>query len=240
MDESATRTGGVIDGASHVLAELLRSPRFKQSLRIVLNELDPENAPRLVSTLWEEDPEVFLGLLSSLPAVTNAVIEMAREILAHGSEFPPALLRSFAAELFQGVRADRLGEAAGLLVVLAVRMGDRSDPALAEATGDFGRRLAAGFTASLSSAGIDGAQFAEGFISSILKAAGALAARAGSEAAKEGTATAKAVDTLAAGIRDLARENPEFIKSVAGPLARAVGEALSETSANEAEGTGDA
>jgi hypothetical protein len=59
------------------------------------------------------------------------------------------------------------------------------------------------------------------------------AARFGREAAREGSETSVAVKKLAHGMRDIASENPEFMKAVVAPLVEAGKAALAGTDAGE-------
>ena len=116
MSQDISAHGGVIEGLSRILRELLRTPRFRESARILLDGLDPGEAAALVKTLWSEDPELFLGLLSGLPSLASAAIEGGAELLRIIAYFPPELRESLAAGITAEFDAERLGEAAALLL----------------------------------------------------------------------------------------------------------------------------
>ena len=66
---------GVIDLTDRVLKELLKKPGFKENIRTVLQNIDPDSGRRLVRTLMWQDPEFFLGVLGAVPVVANTLIQ---------------------------------------------------------------------------------------------------------------------------------------------------------------------
>jgi hypothetical protein len=122
MSELPPTRNGPIEGASRILRELLRTPDFKKNVKILLNELDPENAGLLVRTLFWEDPEFFLGLLGAAPPLVNSVIEGTRELSAQMFSFPPRLLTGFMCGIIDDIDAESIGETAGNALVLLARI----------------------------------------------------------------------------------------------------------------------
>ncbi|MBU1943651.1 MAG: hypothetical protein KKE36_08275 [Actinobacteria bacterium] len=188
-DDTAPRNGP-IEGTGRILAELLRTPRFKQTVSILLSELDPQNAALLVRTLLWTDPEFSLGLMAAAPDLLNAGIVAVDELVRQLAGFPPALLGQFAAQALAGLDAERLGSTLGGIAVLAATTGAAAGDSLADAASAFVGRFAGGLS---SVEGMNVADLARG---------------------------------LAGGITSFAAENPEFMKSVVGPLAGACREAL--------------
>lgn len=87
---------GVIDLTDRVLKELLKKPGFKEGVRTVLQNVDPDASRRLVKTLMWQDPEFFLGLLGAVPSVVNSVLQGVDEMLIQINEkFSPLLLHDF-------------------------------------------------------------------------------------------------------------------------------------------------
>ncbi|HON58139.1 MAG TPA: hypothetical protein P5040_06365 [Smithella sp.] len=87
---------GVMDLGDRVLKELLKKPAFKENVRTVLQNIDPDAARRLVRTLMWQDPEFFLGLLGAVPALANALVQCIDELLIQLNEkFSPQLLHDF-------------------------------------------------------------------------------------------------------------------------------------------------
>lgn len=87
---------GVIDLTDRVLKELLRKPGFKDGIRTVLQNIDPEASRRLVRTMMWQDPEFFLGLLGAVPSIANCLIKCLDELIIQLNEkFSPLLLHDF-------------------------------------------------------------------------------------------------------------------------------------------------
>jgi len=123
---------GLLDMKSRVLARLMADTAFKDSLRDLLMNIDPENSRKLVRTFMGRDLEVPLALVSALPAVANCLIKAADELitLIH-DQFSPELLREFARSLMSGIdRESLLRASAG-----ARRLADELSPVLRDAIG---------------------------------------------------------------------------------------------------------
>jgi hypothetical protein len=87
---------GVIDLADRVLKEMLKKPGFKESVRTVLQNIDPEASRRVVRTMMWQDPEFFLGLLGAVPSIVNSLTQCLDELLIQLNEkFSPQLLHGF-------------------------------------------------------------------------------------------------------------------------------------------------
>ncbi len=107
--EAGNINKGVIDLADRILKELLKKPSFKDSVRTVLTNIDPESSPRLVRTLMWQDPEFFLGLISSLPTVVNAALSGIDELLIQLQEkMSPLLLHDFLRSMVSSVDRETL------------------------------------------------------------------------------------------------------------------------------------
>ncbi|HVN72904.1 MAG TPA: hypothetical protein VMU10_12880 [Desulfomonilia bacterium] len=104
-------------GQTHgsIFGEILRTPVYKDILRLNLNEASPESVRGMVKDLMGQDPEVFLGIASSLPKLINALSCAFSELALQLKEkYPPELLKSFLESLYedldkegmkQGIRA---------------------------------------------------------------------------------------------------------------------------------------
>ncbi len=105
----ANEQRGVIDLADRLMRHRLENPDFKDNLREVLNNLDPEAARGLARGLLWTDMEVILGLLGSLPRIVNAGIVLADEMLLQVDEkFPSELLKGFLQAVLAEVDAETL------------------------------------------------------------------------------------------------------------------------------------
>jgi hypothetical protein len=214
--DNATPRPGIIEGASRVLRELLRTPRFRETARIVLRELDPENAPLLVKALTGEDPELLLGLVASAPALANTVIGAARELLAQLLVYPPGLLPPLTSGLLAELDAEALGETLALACVLQSRMQGEveSETDVLAAVGRGWRR---GLAAHEKSSAAALTPLAEHLGKAITAGVAQLNA-----AAEENDPELKAhVERAATGLTELAAQNPAFVADVLGPLAQA-------------------
>ncbi len=87
---------GIIDLTDRVLKELLKKPGFKEGVRTVLQNIDPESSRRLVRTILWQDPEFFLGVLGAVPSIANSLIQCVDELLIQLNEkFSPQLLHDY-------------------------------------------------------------------------------------------------------------------------------------------------
>ncbi|HOC60693.1 MAG: hypothetical protein KBA28_09050 [Syntrophaceae bacterium] len=87
---------GVIDLTDRVLKELLKKPGFKEGVRTVLQNIDPESSRSLVRTMMWQDPEFFLGVLGAVPSIINSMTHCLDELLIQLNEkFSPQLLHDF-------------------------------------------------------------------------------------------------------------------------------------------------
>lgn len=94
---SARASGGI-------LTSLIRSTLFKDLVRVNIGSLRPEAGRNAVKTLMGDDPEVFFGIMSSLPVildnVTGALTEAAVQIR---DKYPPELLKPFLKSLADAI-----------------------------------------------------------------------------------------------------------------------------------------
>lgn len=106
----AEQTGtGIIDSNNRILEEVLGKPAFKEGLRLVLMNIDPQNSPRLVRTILGTDVEVPLAIVGALPALANAVILALDELLLQVREkFPPVLLADIVESLLNEIDRETL------------------------------------------------------------------------------------------------------------------------------------
>lgn len=196
MSDSMATDAGVLEGTSRVLRELLRSPKTRQSIAVLLDHLDPDNAGLLVDALTD-DPALNMDLVVSTPAAANATTVLCHRLLSQLASAPPELIRELAPRLIGEIDARRLGETVGLAFALALRATDSDDGAAAlGALGD-------GFTEGLRTA----LQESELPPDEVLER--------GVRWGLEGSAA------LADPLQRLAREDSQFVREKVGPLARA-------------------
>jgi len=107
--ETINMDKGVIDLTDRIMKELLKKPDFKDGVRTVLTNIDPESSRRLVRTLLWQDPEFSLGLISALPPVVNAALSGIDELLIQLREkMSPLLLHDFLLSLASCVDRETL------------------------------------------------------------------------------------------------------------------------------------
>jgi hypothetical protein len=199
MTEASPRPG-VIEGASRVLREMLRTPKVRETARMLLTELDPGNAPLLVRTLRAEDPDLFLNLIAASPALANVGITLIAETLAQLETLPPGLAAAFAERLLADLDARRLGEAAGRASGLALRAASGGGPAASDA----GNRLAEGFARAVADSGVDPRAATDRLLAAGLRAATRLLGTIHETAATGDSATREALRDLVTRVRALA------------------------------------
>jgi hypothetical protein len=115
--ETETMTGiqtkGLIDATDRILRELIRTPKFKEGVMILLNSIDPLAARRLVRTFFWGDPGLLMSIMGSLPEMINTVSEALAEMANQMNTMPPMLLQDFLNRVFVGIDGAAAGEAAG-------------------------------------------------------------------------------------------------------------------------------
>jgi hypothetical protein len=93
---------GIIDATNRILKVLLKRPVFKESVRSMLNGVDPDNARELARTIIWEDPEIILSLMGAVPSLANSMVRFLDEIILQVREkFPPELLHEFLSEIMK-------------------------------------------------------------------------------------------------------------------------------------------
>ncbi|MDP8257469.1 MAG: hypothetical protein P9M14_17120 [Candidatus Alcyoniella australis] len=226
MSEQRIERRGVFDGSARVLRELLASPRWRQTIRILLNELDPQNAHRLVAVLFEVDPELALSAAASAPKLCNAMIDGGAELLGRMADFQPDLLREFFNQLVDQIDLRGLGRLTGLYLILAARIAAPREINNKDEQGVRTDGFAEGLSEVLvqREAKLDVLlpQLADTLINAADRAARTLAA----DVKREDSTTVKTVETLTSGIRRVAADNPDFIERVLRPLALAMSDAV--------------
>ena len=125
MTEMTLEKHGV---SERLLRELVKSPKFKASMKICLANVDPETAKGLASSLMWEDVEFFMGTVSAMPGLVNFLVALGREIAAQLNTFPPPMLIAFMSQMVQGLDFGAMREA----VVEFKAVLDRLEPVVEE------------------------------------------------------------------------------------------------------------
>jgi hypothetical protein len=141
-------TKGLIDAVDRIMRELIRTPKFKEAVIILLNSIDPPAVRGLVRTLFWQDPGLLMSVMGSLPALINTGAEALAEVAAQMNSMPGPLLQDFLDRVVAGIDGTAAGEAAGGLVGIALSLNlAEGDSGLAQSLsalgGDFGRAYTA-------------------------------------------------------------------------------------------------
>ena len=126
MDTETTTLEGA---GARILRELIRTPKFREAVLILLKSIDPPAARQVVRTFFWEDAVLFMSVLGAAPELVNLFINAAAEALAQAGALPPGLLRDFIDRVAAGLDGMALGEAgAGCVNLLAAIGGDEDAP----------------------------------------------------------------------------------------------------------------
>lgn len=103
---------GVFDAADRILARLLETPAFTNSIRILFNHMDPSSSRRLVQTLLWRDMEFSLSLAAACPALINTLASLSDELFTQIQDhFPEEMLTGYVSELLNDIDPDTLQRA---------------------------------------------------------------------------------------------------------------------------------
>jgi hypothetical protein len=144
ITETEIQTRGLVDAADRILRELLRTPKFKEAIMILLNSIDPPAARRLVRTFFWQDPGLLMSIIGSLPSLINLGSEALAEVADQLSSMPPPLVQDLFFQVITGIDGAVAGEAAGGLVAMGLSLGldgkgSRLKKSLSSLGDDFGR-----------------------------------------------------------------------------------------------------
>ncbi|MEW6555370.1 MAG: hypothetical protein AB1384_13925 [Actinomycetota bacterium] len=144
---TAIELKGLVDAADRILRELIRTPKFKEGVMVLLNSIDPPAARRLVRTFMWGDPGLLMSIMGSLPQMINTASEAVAELAAQMNTMPPLLLQDFLNRVFAGIDGAAAGEAAGGLarMALSLNLSDKEGGlarSLSALGSDFGRAYA--------------------------------------------------------------------------------------------------
>lgn len=195
-------TKGLVDAVDRIMRELIRTPKFKEGIVILLSSIDPPSARSLVRTLFWQDPGLLMSVMGSLPALINLAAEALAEVAAQMASMPTPLLQDFLDVVAAGIDGSTAGEAAGGLVGMVLSLG------LADKDG--------GLSRSLSSLGEDfGRAYSEAAGQGALTARlDAWMARAAARARDKDSATHAFVQSASKALKN----NPDFVDGVLKPL----------------------
>ena len=108
--------------SERLMRELIKSPKFKASLRVLTGNIDPGNAPGMVKTLVWEDVETSLGTVSALPALINYSVQAARELVAQLNAFPTPILVAFLSQVVENIDFEAMEQTVGEFKLLLEKL----------------------------------------------------------------------------------------------------------------------
>jgi len=151
------QTRGLVDAADRILRELIRTPKFKEGIIILLNSIDPPAARRLVRTLFWQDPGLLMSILGGLPSLINVGSEALAEVANQMSSMPPPLLQDLLGRVVAGIDGAAAGEAAGGLVAMGLSLGlDGEDSGLKKSLSSLGDNFGRAYTGAVGEAPLTG------------------------------------------------------------------------------------
>ena len=218
---------GPIEGVNRILREVLRSPRFKGSIRLLLQDLDPENAALVVKTIAHEEPELFMSLLFASGDFANIGVH-GTKALVESLDFPPALFDAFLVQLIGKIDAESLGEAAGSLCGIFLSMAERKNPELRSAGSKMAENFQKGFTAALETKGVSVNDLSDKFAEILTDRIAKFVEKTGRESTDRDSSTLNKVEQIQSALKG----NPAFVKNVLAPILNTVSE-LSEENSDE-------
>ncbi len=106
MSENKSMTADQTGMATRVLRELLRTPAFKELVKIRITETAPGTAQELAKIFLWEDVDFSLSLLGSSPNAINFVGQLAEEVGRQLANFPSHILKDFLSQMGEKIDKD--------------------------------------------------------------------------------------------------------------------------------------
>ena len=122
---AAAEPDAVVGAPARVLRELMRTPAFRELLKLSLQEGPPGSAASLARTLLREDVDLALSVLGSTPLALNRLVEFLLEMAEQLSSFPAPILEDFLRQMAERVDGEKAA-------ALSAAMGEVSDNILWE------------------------------------------------------------------------------------------------------------
>jgi len=204
--ETETRTEmetrGLVDALDRILRQLIRTPKFKETVITLLNAVDPPAARRLVRTIFWQDPGLLMSVMGTLPAILNTAFQALAEVAAQMNSMPSPLLQDLLHRIVEGLDGAALGEAAGGLVKMGLSLGlSDKDSGLRRSLSSLRGDFSSSFSAALGEA-------------SLAERLSAWMAAAAERARDKESSTYAFIQAFKGALE----ENPDFVKHVMQPL----------------------
>ncbi len=141
MTERVAVTESTGSAAPAVLREILRTPAFRELIRIQLGGVDGAAGRELVRTLIQEEVALPLDLVGCSPAAVDAAIGGALEVGQRLAGLPEPLLRAYVDDILADLDADAARELPRVWGPLLVRTLPFATAVLAEAVEGLARSV---------------------------------------------------------------------------------------------------
>lgn len=215
MEELQDETG-LIDAVDRVLRQLLKDPKFKAKVKILINSLDPASAPQLVRTLMWKDAGVFLDLVAAFPELLNIFFLSFKEIVIQMKNFPPPLLAGFISQIVDRLDGEALGLFLGGLISIYRQVKVVEDAPAQSSLSKFHRDVGKELVRSCCPEGDEGYA---AFLLSVLQPALRNSIRKLAEESRvEGSELNKLISGLSSEFAKSLKENPDFVTNVCRPF----------------------
>lgn len=205
---------GSIDALDRVMQELLKTPKFKEGVKIFLKSIDPQSTPGLVKTLMWQDPEIFLAVAGVAPDIVNSAILGGNELINQTEKLPPPLLAEFLSAFITKLNGEALGELLSSLIDLYSNTRELENDSLKSAAENFHDSLKEGL-------GKEGGGAYATILTLLQPMIKEQIANLAKEAKEEKSETALLIKGLSQTIREAVKENPDFLTHVYTPLTEA-------------------
>ncbi|MBN2298726.1 MAG: hypothetical protein JXM72_09035 [Deltaproteobacteria bacterium] len=94
-----------------ILEQILKTPAYKDILRVNLNEMRKETGSSLVKTLLSEDPEVLLSLISAATVFINTLVGASGELAVRvRNMYPPEMLKAYLISMAEDIDREAVKE----------------------------------------------------------------------------------------------------------------------------------
>ncbi|MEW5784532.1 MAG: hypothetical protein AB1767_05550 [Bacillota bacterium] len=210
MEETSSRPG-MLDLFNRILKELLRTPKFKAQVKVVLNSLDPPAAAALVRTLMWEDTEIFLDMVGVFPELLNALLTGGREFTERMDQYPAPLPAAFIAQIIDKLDGEALGSLIAAIPELFSRLKEVPGKPLQQSLAGLGRRVIRGLGTEESSPAAAALAVLQPFLQQQIR-------RLAVEVGQDGSETRKLIQGLSQTLAAALQENPDFISFVCRPF----------------------
>lgn len=95
---------------ARVIREVVRTPAFREIIRLNLMDIEPQAARETVRTLLAEDAELSLGLAASSPQAINYMVEALLELGRQVRRYPTKMREEYLGQVLDEIDQDRLQE----------------------------------------------------------------------------------------------------------------------------------